>query len=118
MSERYSKLGLQPLLPSSMLRSYLLSIKLKVTSITKWVSMLREYPLYAILSGFSVDDTPGIGTFYDFFNRLWDSCSDNPSPKKRFPKPKVEKGKKKEYKTPADTETISSRFLPFLVRHP
>ena len=33
-------------------RSYLLSIKLKVTSITVWVSMLKECPLYAILSGF------------------------------------------------------------------
>lgn len=118
MSQRYSRLGPQPRLPSSMLRSYLLSIKLKVTSITKWVSMLRESPLYAILSGFSFGNTPGIGTFYDFFDRLWDSDSDNLSKMERFPKPKVKKGKKKGDKTPANTETISSRLLPFLVRHP
>jgi len=46
-----------------MLRSYLLALKLKVTSITAWCRMLRETPLYAILSGFPADDTPGVGTF-------------------------------------------------------
>ena len=37
-------------------------------------------PLYAILSGFEVGNTPGVGTFYDFFNRLWDSDEDHMSP--------------------------------------
>ncbi len=63
----YSKFGPAPRDPVSMLRSYLLSIKLKITSITDWVSRLKECPLYAIISGFSPDDVPGIGTFYDFF---------------------------------------------------
>ncbi|WP_243140877.1 hypothetical protein [Candidatus Galacturonibacter soehngenii] len=80
MQERYSKLGPEPRLPSLMLRSYLLSLKLKVTSITAWVSLLKTCPLYAILSGFPVGDTPGIGTFYDFFSRLWISDSNNLSP--------------------------------------
>lgn len=30
-------------------------------------------PLYAILSGFEPGNTPGVGTFYDFINRLWNS---------------------------------------------
>ena len=64
-------------LPSSLLRSYLLSIKLHITSITKWCELLKITPLYAILSGFPVDDTPGVGTFYDFFNRLWQSENNN-----------------------------------------
>ena len=34
--DRYSKQGLAPRLPSCMLRSYLLSIKFKVSSITRW----------------------------------------------------------------------------------
>ena len=118
LADRYSKLGPHPRLPSCMLRSYLLSIKFKITSITRWVALLKENPLYAILSGFSFGDTPGIGTFYDFFDRLWDSDSDNLSKKDRFPKPKVKKGKNKGDKTPADTHTISSRLLPFLERHP
>ena len=69
----YSKFGPAPRDPVSMLRSYLLSIKLKITSITDWVSRLKECPLYAIISGFSPDDVPGIGTFYDFFRHIWNS---------------------------------------------
>ena len=118
MQDYYSKFGPTPRNPSCMLRSYLLSIKLKVTSITVWVSMLKECPLYAIISGFPVDDTPGIGTFYDFFNRMWLSDSNNLSPNERFVKPKVKKGKKHGDKTPADTSSICSRLLPFLVRNP
>ena len=117
LSEYYCKYGPQPRLPSCMLRSYLLSIKFKVSSITNWVAMLKLNPLYAILSGFTFGDTPGIGTFYDFFGRLWNSDSNNFSPKERFPKAKVKKGKKKGDKTPANTESISSRLFPFLEHH-
>ena len=58
MQEYYSVFGPEPRLPSCMLRSYLLALKLKVTSITVWCRMLRETPLYAILSGFPFGDTP------------------------------------------------------------
>ena len=61
-------------------RSYLLSIDFKVDSITDWAAQLKLNPLYAILSGFEFGNTPGVGTFYDFFNRLWESDSDNLSP--------------------------------------
>lgn len=118
LADRYSKFGPTPRLPSCMLRSYLLSIKFKITSITRWVALLKENPLFAILSGFSFGDTPGVGTFYDFFSRLWDSDSNHLSPKDRFPKPKAKKGMKKGDKTPADTETISSRLIPFFKQHP
>ena len=90
MQNYYSKFGPAPRNPSFMLRSYLLSIKLKVTSITVWVSMLKECPLYAILSGFPVNDTPGIGTFYDFFDRLWLSDSN----KRKIFETKSQKGQK------------------------
>lgn len=116
MQECYSIFGPQPRLPSSMLRSYLLALKLKVTSVTLWCRMLKETPLYAILSGFSVGDTPGVGTFYDFFNRLWKSSSNNLSPKDRFPKIKVSKGKGKGDKTPCNTSSVASRLLPLLDR--
>lgn len=77
LRDQYSKYGPKPRIPSNMHRSYLLSICLKVTSITEWVNQLRINPLYAILSGFNVDDTPGVGTFYDFFKRLWNSNKNN-----------------------------------------
>ena len=59
----YSIFGPEPRLPSCMLRSYLLALKLKVTSITVWCRMLRETPLYAILSRFPFGDTPVSGLF-------------------------------------------------------
>ena len=94
-----------------MLRSYLLSIELRLL-LLRGVSMLKECPLYAILSGFPVDDTPGIGTFYDFFSRLWASDSNNHSPKQRYKKEKAKKGKKHGDKTPLGTKmTCENLFL-------
>ena len=52
MQDRYSVFGPQPRLPSDMLRSYLLSMKSKVPSLTSWASSLKQNDLYAILSGF------------------------------------------------------------------
>ena len=80
MADKYSKFGPAPRTPSSMQRSYLLSIDFKVTSITEWAAQLKINPLYAILSGFEPDNTPGVGTFYDFINRLWNSDDDHMSP--------------------------------------
>ena len=62
MQDRYSVFGPQPRLPSDMLRSYLLSMKSKVPSLTSWASSLKQNYLYAILSGFMAGDTPGVGT--------------------------------------------------------
>jgi hypothetical protein len=116
MQECYSVFGPEPRLPSCMLRSYLLALKLKVTSITVWCRMLKESPLYAILSGFSFGDTPGVGTFYDFFSRIWTDVSNNLSPKHRFPKIKPPRGKKKGEKTPCNSSSIASKLLPLLER--
>lgn len=90
----YSKFGPAPQDPVSMLRSYLLSIKLKITSITDWVSRLKECPLYAIISGFYPDDVPGIGTFYDFFRHIWNSEQKHLSVQLRHQKKKTPKGEK------------------------
>ena len=99
LRSKYSVFGPKPRTPSCMQRSYLLSIDFKVDSLTDWAAQLKLNPLYAILSGFNFGDTPGVGTFYDFLDRLWDSDSDNLSPhvhpvkKKKVKKPK-QKGKK------------------------
>ena len=71
MQDRYSVFGPAPRLPSDMLRSAMLSIEFKITSVTAWVADMKENHLHALLSGFDIGDTPGIGTFYDFFSRLW-----------------------------------------------
>ena len=95
LCDKYSKFGPAPRTPSCMQRSYLLSIDFKISSVTDWVAQLRINPLYAILSGFEVGKTPGIGTFYDFFKRLWDSDDNNLSPNIHPVKIKVKKPKTK-----------------------
>ena len=84
-----------------MQRSYLLSIDFKIHSLTDWAAQLKINPLYAILSGFEFGDTPGVGTFYDFLSRLWDSDAPNlsshlrPAKEKKIKSP-VRKGAKAE----------------------
>ena len=109
---KYSVFGPKPRTPSCMQRSYLLSIDFKVHFLTDWAAQLKINPLYAILSGFQFGDTPGVGTFYDFLDRLWDSDSDNLSPhihpvkKKKVKKPK-QKGDKAE---PIEKVTVEQLF--------
>lgn len=66
--------------PASMLRSLILMTQLKIPSITAWVKQTRTVPLFAILAGFERDDTPGIGTYYDFFRRIVDGPYQKPCP--------------------------------------
>ncbi len=98
MADRYSGFGPVPRLPSDMLRSILLCVEFKVTSHTKWAADLKENHLHAILSGFPVSYTPGVGTFYDFQSRLWMSHKDNLSdpvhPPREKPKSPIRKGKR------------------------
>jgi len=56
--------------PEDMLRSWLLMLESHITSVEVWVERLHEKPLYALLSGFAPDDVPGVGTFYDFQDRV------------------------------------------------
>jgi len=87
--------------------AYLLSIDFKVTSVTDWAAQFKVNPLYAITSGFEFGDTSGVGTFYDFFDRLWNSDEDNLSPHLHPLKPSVKKPKKKGQKAePIETTTV------------
>ena len=114
MRDKYSKFGPAPRTPSCMQRSYLLSIDFKVTSLTEWAAQLKINPLYAILSGFEVGDTPGVGTFYDFIKRLWDSGDNNHSPHIRPAKPKVKKPKNKGDKAKSVEKITVAELLPQL----
>ncbi|MDD6206897.1 MAG: hypothetical protein PUB10_00040 [Clostridiales bacterium] len=114
MADKYSKFGPAPRTPSCMQRSYLLSIAFKVTSITEWVAQLKINPLYAILSGFEVGDTPGVGTFYDFMKRLWNSQDENLSPHIHPLKTKVLKPKTKGTKADSIEKVTVAELLPQL----
>ena len=115
MADKYSKFGPAPRTPSCMHRSYLLSIDFKISSLTEWAAQLKINPLYAILSGFDVGDTPGVGTFYDFMNRFWDSDSDNLSPHEHpIKKKKVKKPKQKGEKAESVEKVTVAELLPHL----
>lgn len=111
MKNKYSVFGPKPRTPSCMQRSYLLSIDFKVSSLTEWAAQLKINPLYAILSGFEFGDTPGVGTFYDFLSRVWDSDDNNLSPHLHKIKPQVKKPRKKGYKAePTEKLTVDQLF--------
>ena len=95
MEDKYSIFGPKPRLPSCMFRSYLLSLAFHIPTVTAWTDAMRLTPFYAILSGFAPDDTPGVGTFYDFFDRLRDGPEKNLTSHIQHPRAKVKKPKNK-----------------------
>lgn len=89
----------------SMLRSMLLSIEMGVPSITKWCARLHIDPYCRTLSGFDPDNgdkVPGVGTFYDFANRLWASTKADIN--EHYFTPKERKRKVKAPKDPNDPD--------------
>ena len=114
MQDRYSAFGPEPRLPSDLLRSLLVSVEFQVVSYTKWAAELKVNHLYAILSGFLVGDTPGVGTFADFFSRLWLSDKNNLSDPAHPPKEKPQKPKEKGEKAPpVGKVTVEDLFAQF-----
>ena len=62
--------GTKPKDPAAMLRTLILMTLTRELSITKWVNTLKKFEPLAVLSGFQPGETPGVGTFYDFIDRL------------------------------------------------
>jgi len=91
--------GRPPSDPVSMLRALLLMTLLGFKSISLWVDELRSKPRLAVIAGFAKDSsqhakTPGIGTFYDFIDRLEDGKYQKPC--QHYVKPsKLRKGRHK-----------------------
>lgn len=121
LDRSYSTKGPKPRDPSSMMRSYLIFlIQRPGLGITEWVEELHRVKLYAILSGFEPDDIPGVGTFYDFFDRLWNSEESNKKSKikqkikrKKKKKKKYKKGEKAPLKKPGIIKRLVDRFLKY-----
>ena len=114
MKDRYSVFGPEPRLPSDMLRAILVSAAFKITSYTRFAADLKENLLHAIISGFFVGDTPGVGTFYDFHRRLWLSSDKNLTNAVHPPKVKPQKPTGKEQKAaPVEKLTVDDLFQQF-----
>jgi hypothetical protein len=116
LQDLYSSRGPEPRDPASMFRSLLLLIMTNPTmGLTEWINEMKRTPLYAILSGFEIGDIPGVGTFYDFFKRLWASSNKHLRLKKRRKKLKPKKGKKGE-KAPTAPGRVA-RLVCWMMRH-
>ena len=118
LADRYFDFGSVPRLPSDMLRSTQLSVECKVTSYTKWAADLKEKHLHAILSGFPVGDSPGVGTFYDFHSRLRIADKDNLSDPVHPPKEKPKKPDRKGKKAPPVEKVTEKELLEQFELHP
>ncbi|MFC4620595.1 transposase [Camelliibacillus cellulosilyticus] len=113
----YGKRGPRGTDPACLLRSYLVMLLTHPTSsIDKWVDELRRVPLYAIISGFEPGCTPGVGTFYDFFRRLWNLETPNVRKHQQRKKRKPKKGKKKGDKAPTTSPGKVKRLLKRFMR--
>ncbi|MCZ2840186.1 transposase [Modestobacter sp. VKM Ac-2985] len=117
----YDCKGPKPRDPASMFRSVLVNLLVRPElSITEWVEEMHTVPLYAIISGFEPGNLPGVGTFYDFFPRLWGSENKNATRKKKskkYRKRKPQKGKKGEkapINKPGRIERLVQWILPRL----
>ena len=116
LQDCYDAKGPKPRDPASMLRSYLLFLMTKPEiGVTEWINEMKRIPYYAILSGFEPGDIPGVGTFYDFFQRLWGAGESNFKPKKQKRKRKPKKGKKGE-KAPTTTPGKVKRLVEWVIR--
>ncbi|MCZ8511486.1 transposase [Paenibacillus filicis] len=118
LHDAYSNRGPLPRDPASLLRSFLIFLMTNPEmGLTEWINEMKRTPIYAILSGFDFDDLPGVGTFYDFFERLWPAVDKHLKPKKqRKRKGKTKKGKKGEI-APTTTPGKVKRLVEWMMRH-
>lgn len=120
--------GAPPKDPVAMFRSLILMSLTGETSISKWVDTLRSNPFFAIVSGFlpacmgssrieniNADPIPGVGTFYDFMDRL--IRQDRILYKSKLRKRRKQKPKKKKHQKPdSPPTTITERLFNRIVK--
>lgn len=121
--------GAPPKDAAAMFRSLLLMTFKGVTSIPDWVDTLRSDPFFAILSGFlpaclsssgtgglDADPIPGVGTFYDFMDRLirQDRRLSRSKLRRRRRKPKSKQ--KKHQKMDSPPTTLTERLFNRVIR--
>ena len=112
LKERYSHRGAPARYPEDMLRLSLAMTLLGITSIDEWIEFLRSFPFLAIISGFLPEDIPGVGTFYDFFNKLYLMDKD-----KSFAKGKTRfKRKPKKKRTGRNYEGVIRKLIDRAIR--
>src|SRR5674536_294432 len=82
-------------------RSFILMSELHYNSITQWVAFLKANAILCFAIGVSPNDVPGVGSHYDFIDRLWlenpevkQNRQDSLHPYKSKPRKKLGKNQK------------------------
>ena len=116
----YSNTGRPAINQTQILRSFVLMLDRKFTSLTKWTAELSGDDLLAILIGCSPDSLPPLGSYFDFMNRLWLHNPDFeksgrgdlfPAGKNKKPSSKPGKNKKLPNRHPGITDKIADYAL-------
>ncbi len=113
LSPLYSNTGRPAMYQAEILRSLIAMGHLRIHSITNWIKKLKTDRVLATICGFDPDNIPGIGTFYDFMNRV---CPSDGEPGKiRSPHQKpgknLKKGEKLPPKHPSVVKALVDRIL-------
>ena len=132
LKTRYSSSlkGAPPKDSVALLRSLILMTLCGETSISAWVDTLHAEPFYSILSGFlpacfstvkvkglSADTLPGVGTFYDFMDRLIRKDKILYKSKLRKPKRKPNKKQKKNEKMDSSKPSVVERLVKRVLKY-
>ena len=119
LKSTYNPRGETPWDPVLLFRSYWLMCQYGDRgSISKWVATLKSEPFWAVVSGFEPDNVPGVGTFYDFEDRLLDFDKGQRVKRTKTMRPSLFKPKekfKKNQKKPAKTGIVE-RLIERIIR--
>lgn len=123
----YSDTGRPAIHQPQILRSLVLMLDRKFTSLTNWVAELQSDDLLAMLIGYSPGHLPPLGSYFDFIDRLWIQNPEYeklgrgdlfPADKNKKPSYRPGKGKKLLNRHPSITKKVadyalSERGFPF-----
>lgn len=125
-----SNQGAPPKDAVALFRSLIIMTYCNVTSISAWVEKLQSEPFYAILSGFipacyssskaegiCADSIPGVGTFYDFMDRLIRKDKILYKSKLRKVKRKPRKKQKKNHKMDTSKPGVVNRLVKRVLKY-
>jgi len=121
VSHLYANFGAVAWNPELIFRSLIAMMLCGVTSFDVWVSMMRSTPFYAIICGFHPTKVPGVGTFYDFCDRLLGLDSSPPKHIRRSFRKRSKKDKSANKNKNADTRKhngIIQRLADRIMRRP
>lgn len=120
LSQFYSHTGRPAINQVQIIRSLILMVMLRFTSLTAWVEKLKADSLLAVLAGFAPASLAPLGSYFDLMDRLWSQPTALqktgrkdlfPAHNNKKPSRKPGKGKKLPNKHSGITDTLATYAL-------